>query len=87
MRKFQLPLIVYMQLSTQEPCRRTSTMNQCDGDRRCRARRFRAGAITYEYGLCKFVLEVSVSLIADKIKERLGQNRASRVLPRCCNSG
>ena len=84
MRKFQRPLIVYVQLSTKNRGEQF-TMDQCD-DVASELGGF-ARTITYDYALCQFVLEVSVSLIADKIKERLGQNRASRVLPRCCNSG
>ena len=78
------PLIVYLQLSTKNrgvPF----TDDQCD------ALATEIGAfgrkLTYDYPLCKLVVELSVSLIADKIQERPGQNRASRVLPRCCNSG
>ena len=78
------PLIVYLQLSTKirgAPF----TDDQCD------ALATEIGAfgrkLTYDYPLCKLIVELSVSLIADKIQERLGQNRASRVLPRCCNSG
>ena len=78
------PLIVYLQLSTKTrgvPF----TNDQCD------ALATEIGAfgrkLTYDYPLCKLVVELSVSLIADKIQERPGQNRASRVLPRCCNSG
>ena len=79
------PLIVYLQLSTKNrgvPF----TDDQCD------ALATEIGAfgrkLTYDYPLCKLIVELSVSLIADKIKELLGQNnRASRVLPRCCNSG
>ena len=77
MRKSQRPLIVYLQLSTKN---RGFTMDQCD-DVASELGGF-ARTITYDYALCQFVLEVSVSLIADKIQERLGQNRASRVLPR-----
>ena len=84
MRKFQRPLIVYVQLSTKNRGEKF-TMDQCD-DVASELGGF-ARTITYDYALCQFVLEVSVSLIADKIQERLGQNRASRVLPRCCNSG
>ena len=78
------PLIVYLQLSTKNrgvPF----TDDQCD------SLGTEIGAfgrkLTYDYPLCKLVVELSVSLIADKIQERLGQDRASRVLPRCCNSG
>ena len=78
------PLIVYLQLSTKNrgvPF----TDDQCD------ALATEIGAfgrkLTYDYPLCKLVVELSVSLVADKIQERPGQNRASRVLPRCCNSG
>ena len=84
MHKSQRPLIVYLQLSTKNRGEKF-TMDQCD-DVASELGGF-ARTITYDYALCQFVLEVSVSLIADKIQERLGQNRASRVLPRCCNSG
>ena len=84
MRKSQRPLIIYLQLSTKNRGEKF-TMDQCD-DVASELGGF-ARTITYDYALCQFVLEVSVSLIADKIQERLGQNRASRVLPRCCNSG
>ena len=78
------PLTIYMQLSTQNRAD-DFDQNQCEAI--AAAVGGFARELTYEYALCKFVLEVSVSLIADKIQERLGQNRASRVLPRCCNSG
>ena len=83
-RKPREPLIIYMQLSTQNRAD-DFDQNQCEAI--AAAVGGFARELTYEYGLCKFVLEVSVSLIADKIQERPGQNRASRVLPRCCNSG
>ena len=83
-RKPRKPLIMYMQLSTQN---RADDFDQSQCEAIAAAVGGFARELTYEYGLCKFVLEVSVSLIADKIKERLGQNRASRVLPGCCNSG
>ncbi|OLP94937.1 hypothetical protein AK812_SmicGene22988 [Symbiodinium microadriaticum] len=72
------PLIVYLQLSTKN--RETPfTDDQCD------AIGTEIGAfgrkLTYDYPLCKLVVELSVSLIADKIQELRGQNRASRVLP------
>ena len=77
------PLIVYLQLSTKN--RETPfTDDQCD------AIGTEIGAfgrkLTYDYPLCKLVVELSVSLIADKIQELRGQNRASRVLPRCCKA-
>ena len=78
------PLIVYPQLSTKNRGA-PFTDDQCD------ALATEIGAfgrkLTYDYPLCKLVVELSVSLIADKIQELPGQNRASRVLPRCCNSG
>ena len=61
------PLIVYLQLSTKTrgiPF----TNDQCD------ALATEIGAfgrkLTYDYPLCKLVVELSVSLIADKIQER-----------------
>ena len=77
-RKPREPLIIYMQLSTQN---RADDFDQNPCEAIAAAVGGFARELTYEYGLCKFVLEV------DKIQERPGQNRASRVLPRCCNSG
>ena len=78
------PLIVYPQLSTKNRGA-PFTDDQCD------ALATEIGAfgrkLTYDYPLCKLVVELSVSLIADKIQELPGQIRASRVLPWCCNSG
>ena len=84
LKKTGHPLTIYMQLSTQNRAD-DFDQNQCDAI--AAAVGGFARELTYEYALCKFVLEVSVSLIADKIQELPGQNRASRVLPRCCNSG
>ena len=84
LKKTGHPLTIYMQLSTQNRAD-DFDQNQCEAI--AAAVGGFARELTYEYALCKFVLEVSVSLIADKIQERPGQNRASRVLPRCCNSG
>ncbi|CAE7750643.1 unnamed protein product [Symbiodinium sp. CCMP2592] len=83
LKKTGHPLTIYMQLSTQNRAD-DFDQNQCDAI--AAAVGSFARTLTYEYALCKFVLEVSVSLIADKIQERLGQNRACRVLPRCCSS-
>jgi len=72
------PLIVYLQLSTKirgAPF----TDDQCD------ALATEIGAfgrkLTYDYALCKLVVELSVSLIADKIKEKFNMSRLVVVDP------
>eukprot|EP00439_Symbiodinium_sp_Y106_P038591 s9398_g4.t1 len=75
LKKTGHPLTIYMQLSTQNRAD-DFDQNQCEAI--AAAVGGFARELTYEYALCKFVLEVSVSLIADKIQERLGQNRACR---------
>ena len=62
------PLIIYMQLSTQ------NDFNQKQCDALAAAIGGFARDLTYEFTLCKFVLEVSASPIADKIQEGLPQN-------------
>ena len=61
------PLIVYLQLSTK-------TRGVPFTDDQCDALATEIGAfgrkLTYDYPLCKLVVELSVSLIADKIQER-----------------
>ena len=61
------PLTIYMQLSAQNRADEFD-QNQCEAI--AAAVGGFARELTYEYALCKFVLEVSVSLMADKIQER-----------------
>ena len=76
-RKPRTPLIIYVQVSTQNSADNFD-QNQCEAI--AVAVDGFARELTYNYALCKFVLEVSDSLIADKIQELRGQNRASG----CC---
>jgi len=77
-RKPREPLIIYMQLSTQNRAD-DFDQNQCEAI--AAAVGGFARELTYEYGLCKFVLEVSVSLIADKIQDKFNMSRLVVVDP------
>ena len=72
------PVIIYLQLTTKNRADEFS-YNECD------AIASTVGAfarrLTYANALCKFIVEVSVSLIADKIQEKFNMSRLLVVRP------
>ena len=72
------PVIIYLQLSTKNRADEFS-YNECD------AIASTVGAfarrLTYANALCKFIVEVSVSLIADKIEEKFNMSRLLVIRP------
>ena len=72
------PVIIYLQLTTKNRADEFS-YNECDtiaSTVGAFARR-----LTYDNALCKFIVEVSVSLIADKIKQKFNMSRLLVVQP------
>jgi len=78
LKKTGHPLTIYMQLSTQNRAD-DFDQNQCEAI--AAAVGGFARELTYEYALCKFVLEVSVSLIADKIQDKFNMSELVVVDP------
>ena len=72
------PVVVYLQLTTKNRADQFS-YDECDAI--ASAVGAFARRLTYDVPLCKFIVEVSVSLIADKIKEKFNMSRLLVVQP------
>ena len=72
------PVVVYLQLT---PKNRADQFSYDECDAIASAVGAFARRLTYDVPLCKFIVEVSVSLIADKIKDKFNMSRLVVVQP------